>query len=273
MGVSLALVGCGAMGSALLQGWLTLPDLESRFKDFWVIAPNREKVDPFLKDHRVHWISSPDQLPHKPDIIVFAVKPFILKDILSLYKSFNSLFITVATGKSLGFYESHLPLTLSLVRAMPNTPVSIHQGVIGLLANTHVTANHKMMAETCFQGLGFCTWVKSDDELDKMTAISGSGPAYVFLMIESLAHAAVSLGFDKETALHLSLHTFLGASKYACDSIESPQALRRHVTSPKGTTAEALKVLETGKLYNLIEAAVKAGYNRARELGDERKSL
>jgi pyrroline-5-carboxylate reductase len=272
-GISLALVGCGAMGSALLKGWLTLPDSKTRFVSFWIIAPHREKVEPFLGDPRVKWFSSPQELPQDPDVIIFAVKPFTMEDILPLYKPFNSLFITLVAGKSLAFYEKYLSLPFSLIRAMPNTPVCIHQGVIALLPNTAVTAGQKKLCDICFEKLGFCTWVKSDEDIDKITAISGSGPAYVFFLIESLARVAESLGFDKKTAINLALYTFWGASTYAHDSDESPHILRQHVTSPQGTTAAALNVLGTGGLYNLMEAAVKAAYNRARELGDERKSV
>ena len=114
MGFSIALVGCGAMGSALLKGWLTLPDTKERFANFWVIAPHREKVEPFLKDTRVGWISSPEQLPQTPDLILFAVKPYHLEDILPHYKAFETLFISVASGKPLSFYETYLSLSSPL---------------------------------------------------------------------------------------------------------------------------------------------------------------
>ncbi|HUX78665.1 MAG TPA: pyrroline-5-carboxylate reductase [Alphaproteobacteria bacterium] len=273
MGLSLALVGCGAMGSSLLRGWLTVPESKMHFKEFWVIAPHREKVEPFLGDSRVRWFSSPEQLPQTPNVIVFAIKPFAMEDVLPLYTSFNSLFISVVTGKSLEFYEKYLSPPLSLIRAMPNTPVSIHQGVIGLLSNATVTTDQKQLAEICFRELGFCTWVKSDEDIDKITAISGSGPAYVFYLMESLAKAAESLGFDSKTAIDLARYTFWGASTYAHDSSDPPSVLRQQVTSPMGTTAAALNVLETEGLYNIMEAGVKAAYNRAKELSDERQSV
>lgn len=268
MALKVALIGCGAMGSALLKGWVTLADSLERFEKFWVISPHREKVEPFLTDGRVQWLGSPEGLHQTPDIILFAVKPYLLEDILPIYKSYKSLFVSVATGKSLSFYEGILSPSSSIIRAMPNTPVVIHQGVIGLLGLPQLTENQKTMIGTCFQGLGYCLWVKSDDELDKLTAISGSGPAYVFAMIEAMAASAESLGFDKQTSLTLSLQTFLGASTYAHQSQEPPVLLRQRVTSPQGTTAEALKILETGGFSNLINAAIKAAYNRARELGE-----
>lgn len=273
MALKVALVGCGAMGSALLKGWLTLADSFERFEKFWVITPHREKVEPFLNDERVQWFSSPEGFNQTPDIILFAVKPYLLEDILPIYKSYNSLFISVASGKPLSFYEEILSPSSSIIRAMPNTPVMIHQGVIGLLAHAKLTEAQKTMVGTCLGALGFCLWVTSDDELDKLTAISGSGPAYVFTMIEAFAQSAESLGFDKNTSLALSLHTFLGASTYAYQSEEPPSILRQRVTSPQGTTAEALKVLEAGGFCKLIDAAIKAAYHRARELRNEKQGL
>lgn len=266
MALKIALVGCGSIGSALLQGWLSLADSLERFEKLWVIAPHRQKVDPFLKDLRIQWFSSATELQETPDIILFAVKPYLLEEILPSYKSYNSLFISVAAGKSLSFYESLLSPSLPVIRAMPNTPIMIHQGVIGLLTHTKLNEDQKAKIAMCFEGLGACLWVKSDDELDKLTAISGSGPAYVFTMIEALAESAESLGFDRKTSLMLSLSTFLGASAYAQQLEQSPALLLQHVTSPQGTTAEALKVLEKAGLSSIIATATKAAYDRAREL-------
>lgn len=263
--LTLALVGCGAMGSALLKGWLALPD--SRFKTIWVIAPHREKVEPFLSDFRVQWLASPEDLPDTPDIIVFAVKPSLLQDILPLYSTFHSIVVSVASGKSLSFYETLLPAASLMIRVMPNLPVSIHKGVIAIYTEALLTSKKMDLFKSCFHDLGFCLWVQSDDEINKITALSGSGPAYVYYMIEALEKSAESLGFHKQTAAHLALQTFWGATAYAHDSGVSPKALREAVTSPQGTTAAALKVLETKDLHNVIEAAVKAAYGRAKELG------
>lgn len=259
--LKIALIGCGAMGAALLKGWLSLPHIEA----FWVISPHRENLDPFLGDPRVHWFSSPHEFPHLPDAIVFAVKPFLLEDILPIYQSFKTLIISVAAGKSLSFYEAYFP-ECPIVRVMPNLPVSFHQGVLGLLANKHMTIPQKAKVDICFQKLGFCLWVNSDEEIDKITAISGSGPAYVFYLMESLAESAEALGFEKKTANSLALQTFLGASLSAKTSELPPAVLRQQVTSAKGTTAAALQVLERGDLKKLMKAAVVAAFERAKEL-------
>ncbi len=259
---TLVLVGCGGIGSALLKGWLSLPAYLGHFHNFWVVAPHEDKVSPFLEDPRVQWFPSPNDLPSQPDVIVFAVKPLILNEVLPLYISFECLKITVAAGKSLDFYKSHQPI----VRAMPNLAVSVQRGVIGLYPSVDLSEDMRMLVRNCFQHLGLCLWLSSDEEVDKLTAVSGSGPAYVYYMIESLANAAKSLGFKDEIAKTLALNTFKGAVCYADESNLPPEILRKQVTSPKGTTEAALKVLENGKLCALMEEAVKAAYKRAEEL-------
>ncbi|MBY0291988.1 MAG: pyrroline-5-carboxylate reductase [Alphaproteobacteria bacterium] len=273
MRLSLALVGCGAMGSALLKGWLTLANSEQSFKNFWIVTPHRKSVEPFLEDSRVYWFPSPEGLPQPPEVIFFAVKPFLLEDILSSYKAFDSLMVSVVTGKSIAFYEKRLSPSHLIIRAMPNLPVGVHKGVIGLFTPACLSTKHKTFISTCLQNLGFCTWLKSEDEIDKITALSGSGPAYVYYFMEAFARSAESLGFTKEIAVQLALHTFWGASSYARDLDESPETTRQRVTSSKGTTAAALKILETGHLDHLIDTAVKAAYTRAKEIGHEKESL
>lgn len=260
-GLTIVLVGCGTMGSALLKGWLPL----SYLKIFKVITPHQESVVPFLKDPRVHWLSSPQELSQPPDVIVFAVKPSLLKEILPLYKSFNSLILSVAAGKPVSFYESYLP-NRSIIRVMPNLPVAIHEGVIALLANKNVTSAQKYIVDSCFQKLGLCLWVKNDEEVDKITAISGSGPAYVYYFIELLTKATETLGFDEKTALTLALQTFRGASLYVEKTKQHPTILRQHITTPGGTTAAALQILEEGSHKSLMEKAVKAAFERAKDL-------
>lgn len=258
--LKIALVGCGAMGSALLKGWISFPDFEA----FWVITPHEDKVVPFLEDPRVRWFSSPDQLPTTPDVIVFAVKPFLLEDILPLYQSFKTLIISVAAGKTLSFYETYFPAS-PLLRAMPNLPVAFHAGVIGLLGND-LALSQQATVDMCFQKLGFSLWVKSDEDIDKLTALSGSGPAYAFYFMEALAEAAEVLGFDKKTANSLTLQTFIGADLTALASQLPPTTLRQQITSPKGTTTEALRVFEDGQLKQLMKNAVMAAFERAKAL-------
>ena len=249
------------MGSALLRGWLATSPLRT----VSVIAPHEITVVPFLADSRVQWFSSPSALQAVPDFFVFAVKPFLLEDILPLYQSFDTLMVSVAAGKSLAFYDTLLSHH-SVIRAMPNLPVGCCQGVIGLLPNAHVTQFQRTLVNTCFQGVGQCHWLGSDEDVDKLTAVAGSGPAYVFYLIEALAQGAQSLGFDPDVALELASQTFFGSIDYARESGNSPSLLRQQVTTPNGTTAAALRVFERGDLNGLMEAAVRAAFARAKEL-------
>lgn len=260
--LKIALVGCGAMGAALLKGWLSL----DHFETFWVITPHKESVDPFLEDLRVHWLTSPQDLPQTPDLIVFAVKPFLLEEIIPLYQSFKTLILSVAAGKPLSFYETYFPDS-PLFRVMPNLPVAFHAGVVGLLAN-RLGYSHQATVDMCFQKLGLSLWVKSDEDIDKLTALSGSGPAYVFYFMEAIAKAAEALGFDEKTANLLALQTFIGTDLTALASQLPPTTLRQQVTSAKGTTAEALRVFEEGHLKQLITKAVLAAFERAKELAE-----
>ncbi len=257
---TLALVGCGGMGSSLLKGWLTLS--ESPFQEYWVITPHQNKVEPFLQDKRVKWFSNPEQLPQSPTVIVLAVKPYILDDILEAYKPFESLFISVAAGKPLTFFG----LEGAIARAMPNTPVAIHQGIIGLLPSPNMEKEKLILLQSCFQELGQCIWVSSDEEIDKITAISGSGPAYMFYLIESYTQAIKEMGFDQKTAERLALGTFRGAVNSAFISDSPPSELREQVTSPHGTTYEGLKVLKKADISHILKKTINAAYKRAREL-------
>lgn len=249
------------MGSALLKGWLA--HLQDPFIS--VITPHRASVLSFLGNPRVSWYPSPEILSSLPDVFVFAVKPFLLEAILPLYRDFETLMVSVAAGKPLSFYENLLP-DHGWVRAMPNLPVRYGQGVVGLLANDRARSDYPENLTTCFQGLGACYWMKTDEELDKLTAVSGSGPAYVFFLIETLAQAAESLGFDPTLALSLATQTFLGASVCVASSRESPATLLGQVTTPQGTTAAALAILESAQFKESMQGAVQAAFKRAGEM-------
>lgn len=266
MGLSLALVGCGSMGSALLKGWLTLPNSHDHFDAFSVIDPHPENILPFQQDKRVSRILSPDLLPSNLNLIVFAIKPSSLEETLPLYAAHKALVISVAAGKSLSFYENFFPENTPIARAMPNLPVSCQQGIIGLLPNKAVTSFDRETLTKCFSPLGFTCWVETDDDIQKLTAISASGPAYVYSLIEAFTEAIENMGFQKPLSDRLALHTFLGACQSVNLSGESPSHLREKVTSPQGTTAAALEVLGKGKLSSLFTQTIEAAYQRAKEL-------
>ncbi len=262
---TLTLVGCGAMGSALLRGWLNAEVA----KEYWVVAPDRTAVQPFLEEsNRVQWYANPEGLPEAVTTLVIALKPFVLSDVLPLYKSVitpESLVVSVATGKPLHFYKGIL--NHEVIRAMPNTPVSVNRGVIGLLAEDSARECWESQVEAVFGPLGLTTWVSSEDVLNQVTALSGSGPAYVFYMIEAMAAAGAKHGLSKEQAYEMALYTMAGTGVYALDSGTSARQLRESVTSPQGTTEQALKVLMANDgIGPLMEKAIEAAYERAKEL-------
>jgi pyrroline-5-carboxylate reductase len=263
---TLLLVGCGKMGSALLRGWIA-HHVAARFL---VVEP--ETPPPELADAPdVVWHRSPEDLPQNaaPEAVVFAVKPQILDDLLPAYRRWThgqTLFISIVAGKTIAGIAGRLG-EVSLVRTMPNTPAAIGRGVTVACANKRVTASQRRLCDELLAAVGENAWVEDETLLDAVTAVSGSGPAYVFLLIESLAQAAEALGLPPKLGLQLARCTVAGSGELAQRSSESPAQLRENVTSPGGTTRAALDVLmaEDG-LTPLIMRAVAAAASRSREL-------
>lgn len=202
------------------------------------------------------------------DIIILAVKPAqmsaVLAEILPVLPP-ACLLISVAAGLSLTWFAQQ-GINQALVRSMPNTPAAIGLGATPLIANKHVCAQQKKQAELIFSRIGITTWVSTEDEMDAFTALSGSGPAYVFLFIESLIDAAAALGINESDAKLFALQTVAGSVKLAQESNLSLNELRTKVTSPGGTTAAALNILQP-QLNQLIITAMRAAKERAAELG------
>lgn len=258
----LVLLGCGKMGGAMLQGWLTqgLPT-----SSVWIL-------DPFPSD----WVNSlgvnlNTDLPENPAIVLVAVKPQMMADALpSLQKLGNgdTLFISVAAGTPMAFYEKTLGADTPIIRAMPNTPAAISRGITALIGNTKTTAAHMDLGEALLQAIGQTVRLETESQIDAVTGVSGSGPAYVFHLIETLAAAGVAQGLPKDLAMKLAKATVGGAGEMAEMSDETPEQLRINVTSPQGTTAAALEILmdkETG-FPALLKRAVNAATDRSREL-------
>ncbi|MEK7734411.1 MAG: pyrroline-5-carboxylate reductase, partial [Pseudomonadota bacterium] len=176
--------------------------------------------------------------------------------------------VSVAAGVRIGDLERWLGGNLPVVRVMPNTPALIGSGASGLFANDRVTNEQRDRAEAIARAVGVTVWVSSEAQLDVVTALSGSGPAYFFLVMEALEEAAIARGLPREQARLLALETAFGAAKMALEGADEPQRLRRQVTSPGGTTEAAVKVLEDGGLRKLFAEALVAAERRAGELGD-----
>lgn len=259
----LVLVGCGKMGSALLAGWLKggLPPAA-----VWVRDPNPSD-----------WLAGTGvrlnaDLPADPAIVLIAVKPQVMAEALPALRPLgggSTLFLSIAAGTRIAHYEQALGAATPVVRAMPNTPAAIGRGITAIIGNAHADAGHLALAETLLSAVGEVVRLDHEDQMDAVTAVSGSGPAYVFHLIETLAAAGVAEGLSAELAMRLARATVAGAGALAAEAAEDPATLRRNVTSPGGTTAAALAILmdEATGFPALLRRAVHAAAERGRELG------
>jgi pyrroline-5-carboxylate reductase len=260
----LVLLGCGKMGSAMLEGWLArgLPAAS-----VWVIDPNPSD---WLQAQGVHLN---DGLPDDPAVALIAVKPQMMGEALPAMQALGgggTLFVSVAAGTTLAVFERALGAGTPIVRAMPNTPASVGQGITAIVGNAHADAVQMDMAESLLSAVGEVVRLQSEGQMDAVTGVSGSGPAYVFHMIECLAAAGEAEGLAPEMALQLARATVAGAGALAMQSGEDPAQLRRNVTSPNGTTQAGLDVLmdEGAGLPPLMRRTVAAAAARSRELAD-----
>jgi pyrroline-5-carboxylate reductase len=265
----LLLVGCGKMGGALLAGWLE----RGLARRLVVVEPGPGAAG-FAGRPGVERLSdaaaiAPD---FQPAAVVLAVKPQAMADVLPPYRRLvdaGALFLSIAAGKTLGFFARALGEGACVVRAMPNTPASIGRGIAVACANARVRPEHRRIAETLLAAVGDVGWVEDEALLDAVTAVSGSGPAYVFLLIECLARAGVAAGLPEALAERLARATVAGSGELARRSAESAASLRENVTSPGGTTRAALDVLmAVDGLDPLLRRAVLAATKRSRELAD-----
>lgn len=206
------------------------------------------------------------------DLVVVAVKPQVVPAALAAIKdqlSAESALLSIAAGIPIASLQSHVGSEVGVIRCMPNTPAMIGLGASGLFAPAWVSDAHRALAETVTNAVGTTVWVASEALLDAVTAVSGSGPAYFFALIEAIAQAGTALGLDGETAMKLTLQTALGAAALAQQSSEGVATLRQNVTSPGGTTEEALKSLNANQFDAVIAEAVRQCAARASTLGKE----
>jgi pyrroline-5-carboxylate reductase len=263
---TLVLVGCGKMGSALLSGWIA----SGAAARFIVVEPAGSPAG-FAGATGVSWHQTPEELPDEPapDAVIFAVKPQVIDAVVPGYRRWarpDTLFVSIVAGKTIAGITRHLG-PAALVRTMPNTPAAIGRGITVACANARVTQVQRRLCDKLLAAAGESAWVEDEALLDAVTAVSGSGPAYVFLLIEALAQAAKAVGLSSDLALRLARATVAGSGELARLSDESPAQLRENVTSPGGTTRAALDVLMAGDgLVPLIERAVAAAAARSREL-------
>jgi pyrroline-5-carboxylate reductase len=265
--MKIAFIGGGNMAEAILSA--ILQDRLAAPADISVsdIAEARRT---FLEQkYQVAVMNDNPRAVQGKDIIVLAVKPQTLSGVMTGLKGqlqSTQLVISIIAGKSINSISSGLEHNC-IVRSMPNTPAQIGEGITVWSATPRVTAQQKKWAASILGVMGIEIYVDDEKYLDMTTAVSGSGPAYVFLFVESMVAAAVKLGFTPEIAQQLVLQTLLGAGHLLRKSGKTPQELRRMVTSPGGTTAEAVAVFEKGGFADLVDRAVTAAYEKAKQLG------
>lgn len=208
----------------------------------------------------------------KADIIILAVKPQVMKTVatgLAPALAHQPLTISIAAGITAAALQRWLGSAVPIIRCMPNTPALVQSGASGLFATELVSAAQRQQASDILAAVGTVSWLNSEDDIDKVTALSGSGPAYFFLVIEAMTNAGVKLGLDREIARQLTLQTALGAAQMAASSDVDIVGLRRRVTSPGGTTEKAINSFIDGGLPELVEQAMTAAYRRAQEMAEE----
>ena len=262
------LIGAGRMGGALLRGWVSKKIGPIVAVD---TAPSPE-LRAFAKKNHVAIFPTVANIDSvRARACVVALKPQILKDVLPSLKPVaqsGALMLSIAAGTNLAAMTNAWGRGARILRAMPNTPGSIGRGITALYAGNAATAKDRALAESLLAALGATIWVKHEHDIDTVTAVSGSGPAYVFLMVEALAAAAEAEGLPRAQAEQLARATITGAGALLDSSTTPPAELRRAVTSPKGTTEAALKILMAGNgLPPLIRRAVAAARKRGAELG------
>ena len=262
-------IGAGNMAYALIKGLLS--------DSFEAKNINVSDANPELLEKRSSELGvtvQPDNvsLLTNSDIVVFAVKPQVLSVVCHELKnkaSSDQLFVSIVAGIKSKDINRWLGGDFALVRTMPNTPALFQSGVTGLYANELVNEIQKESVNLLLSAGGECFWVNEENLLDAITAISGSGPAYFFLMMQSMKQAAMALGLDEDTADALSIKTSLGASIMATNSGKDSRTLRAEVTSPNGTTQSAIETFQDQNFEGIVAAATRAAYNRARELSQE----
>lgn len=256
------LVGCGKMGGSLLNGWLT----QKAYDQISVVEPTK-----FDLPDGINLYSEVSALPadYKPSVVVFAVKPQLMDEVVADYARFineNTLFLSIAAGKPISYFAASL-FGGAIVRAMPNTPAAVHKGITVLCANDKVSQNQKVFSSQLMESVGDVTWINDETLMDAVTGLSGSGPAYVFHLVEAMASAGEAAGLSSDMAMKLARATVVGSGELLAQSEESAATLREKVTSPGGTTAAALEVLMgSSGMTSLLTKAISKATIRSREL-------
>jgi len=264
----LLLAGAGNMGGAMLTGWL-----EQGLDPASIIVQDPSpppRIAELLARHRIAAVADVGELKAPPAVMLMAVKPQAMEDVfppLARKVGPNTVVLSVAAGKTIAGFEAHLPPRVAVVRSIPNTPAAIGRGITVATANASVTAAQRATCDALLRSVGDVAWVDDEALIDPVTAVSGSGPAYVFYLAECLAAAGVKAGLEPELAMRLARATVAGSGELLHRSDLDAATLRQNVTSPNGTTYAALQVLMSDKgMAPLMAEAVAVATRRSREL-------
>lgn len=237
-----------------------------------VADPSAPRCGELNTDFGVHTTDNNQAIVDQCDIIVLAVKPQMMKDVTAQMNTSNAgkkLFISIAAGIRSNAIQKWLGDSVPVVRTMPNTPSLVQSGAAGMYATQEVSNEQRDQAESILRAVGLTLWVKEESQLDAVTALSGSGPAYFFLVMEAMEKAGAQLGLDPETARLLTVQTAFGAAKLALEIKDEPAELRHKVTSPGGTTEKAIGILQNNKLEAIFAEALQAAHDRSIELAEQ----
>ncbi len=267
MNLKITFIGAGNMASSLAGGIIAkgMDPINITMSDI-----NESQLQAARSTLQVNTTRDNQNACQKADVVVLAVKPQVMDQVVSPLKELlqqrKPMIISIAAGITLAKLESLLGDDMPIVRCMPNTPALVEAGATGLFANTNVDDNQREQARTIMNSVGLALWVENEDQIDAVTAVSGSGPAYFFLVMEAMIEAGKQLGLSEQVAKQLTLQTALGSAQMAITSDVDATELRRRVTSPGGTTERAINIMEDQQLRKTFMDALQGAYDRSKEL-------
>jgi pyrroline-5-carboxylate reductase len=263
-------IGGGNMASSLISGLIASGHAPEQI---WVSDINQDTLTSLANGLNVNTSTNNADIINAVDVVVLAVKPqglsAVAQGVAELVQQKKPLVVSIAAGVNQNSLSNWLGADTAIVRCMPNTPALVLTGATALHANAKVSAVQHNLAESILRAVGIALWVETEDELDAVTAVSGSGPAYYFLLMEAMEKAALDMGLSLGTARLLVQQTALGAAKIALESAGSPEELRRQVTSPGGTTQQAIETFEQGGFTELVSKALHAARDRSIEMSKQ----
>jgi len=265
----IAIIGVGNMGEALVSG--LIGSGSSKPKNIICTDVRQNKLDEIKSKYKVRTTGNNLKAVGEADIIIYAVKPQIMAAVLNetaVKLDMSKLVISIAAGVPLAAMESCISMDLRLIRVMPNIAAFVKEAATAIAAGVHATKEDVDLAMEIFNSIGKCIFLKENYLMDAITGLSGSGPAYIFLIVDALADAGVKVGLSRQDSLFLAAQTVLGAAKLLIETQEHPGQLKDKVTSPGGTAIAGLATLESGGLRTTLIDAVEAATNRSIELGE-----